>query len=238
MKKNTLLTDSVSRVSRAPYKLAGKSLRAQYELTLQFGFVLSLLLVVTLFRIPLQIESTFENEVVEQEVVHLEEIVQTEQKVKAPPPPRPIVPIEVPNDEVLEEEEFELDVALDLDEMIEELEPPTLPDVSVEPDLGENEIFMVVEEMPQMIGGRAKLYEYVTYPEMARQARLEGTVVIGIVIDKEGVPQDIEVLKSVHPILDKVAKEAINHIRFTPGKQRGKPVLVKMAIPVKFKLIG
>jgi len=231
------VTQSANRVSRVPYKSAGKSLRTQYKVTLQVGFMLSLLVMVTLFRIPLQVESKFENEVVQQEVVHLEEIVQTEQKFKAPPPPRPIVPIEVPNDEILEEEEFELDVALDLDEMIEELEPPSLPDMSVEPEVDETEIFMVVEEMPQMIGGQAALYEKVEYPAMAREARLEGTVVVGIVISKEGVPQDLQILKSIHPILDDAAKEAIEQIRFTPGKQRGKAVKVKMAIPIRFKLI-
>lgn len=225
-----------TRVSRLPYKVNGKSLRAQYGFTLQVGMMLSLLVLLVLFKMPLQMKTSFENEVVMQEVVQLEEIIQTEQKIKAPPPPRPIVPIEVPNDEVLEEEEFELDVALDLDEMIEDLSPPLLPDLEAEPEAEEGEVFMVVEEMPSMIGGREKLYEYVKYPTMAREANLEGMVVVGIVIDQDGLPTDLQILKSVHPILDEAAMEAISKVTFTPGKQRGKPVRVKMAIPIRFKL--
>ena len=90
---------------------------------------------------------------------------------------------------------------------------------------------MVVEEMPAMIGGREKLYEHVTYPVMAREANIQGMVVVGIVIGKDGAPSDIEVLKSVHPILDEAAMEAISHVRFKPGKQRGKPVRVKNGDP-------
>ena len=224
------------RLSRLPYKINGKSLRAQYGFTLQIGIVLSLLVLLALFTMPLQMKTSFENEIVMQEVVQLEEIVQTKQKFKAPPPPRPIVPIEVPNDEILEEEEFELDVALDLDEMIEDLSPPPLPDLETEPELDEGEVFMVVEEMPSMIGGREKLYEFVTYPVMAREANLEGMVVVGIVIEKDGSPTNIEVLKSVHPILDEAAMKAVSKVLFNPGKQRGKPVRVKMAIPIRFKL--
>lgn len=224
------------RVSRLPYKAKGKSLRRQYRGTLQVGVIMSLLVMLVLFKIPLQVESTFENEVIAQEVVQLEEIIQTEQKIKAPPPPRPIVPIEVPNDEILEEEEFELDVALDLEEIIENLAPPVVPDLNEEDEVDEAEIFMVVEDMPTIIGGREKLYEYVEYPAMAREAGLEGTVVVVIVIDEKGVPQDFNVLKSIHPLLDEASTSALSKIRFTPGRQRGKAVRVKMAIPIRFKL--
>ena len=225
-----------TRHSRLPVKARGKSLKKQYQLTLQVGSALSLITLLILFRVPLQVESTFHSEIVQQEVVQLEEIIQTEQALKAPPPPRPSVPIEVPNDEVLEDEEFVLDVALDLDEAIEILAVPDLPD-EPEPEPNEGEIFMVVEEMPQMIGGVQKLYEYVTYPTIAREAGLEGTVIITIVINEEGVPTNVEVLKSVHNILDESAVEAINKIRFTPGKQRGKAVRVRMSIPIRFKLL-
>ena len=74
--------------SRLPHKGKGKSIRAQYGLSLQLGVMLSLLVLIVLFKVPLHVNSSFENEVFVQEVVQLEEIVQTDQKMKAPPPPR------------------------------------------------------------------------------------------------------------------------------------------------------
>ena len=166
--------------SRVPYKLKGKSLRLQYRLTLQLGAIFALLVMLVLFRVPIQVESSFENEIIQQEIVQIDEVIQTEQQFKAPPPPRPVVPIEVPNDEVLEEEEFELDVALDIEKMIADLAPPALPEETKEPEINEAEIFMVVEEMPEIIGGVKQLYEYVTYPAIANKAGLEGVVIVGI----------------------------------------------------------
>ena len=208
----------VTRHSRILVKAPGVDLKKYYSLTLQLASILALGVLILLTQIPMQAESSFEPTYVEQEIVRMEEIVQTEQVFKAPPPPRPAVPIEVPNDEILEEEEFELDVALDLDEAIVNLEVPDLPVVEEERVEEDNEIFMVVEEMPQMIGGTSTLYEYITYPTIAKEAGLQGTVVVNIVIDKEGVPGDVTVMKSVHSILDEVAVEAIKKVRFTPGQ--------------------
>ncbi len=185
----------------------------------------------------MQMESDFKTEVLQQEVVQLEEIVQTEQQAKAPPPPRPTVPIEVPNDEVIDDELLDLDVMLDLEEELVNLETPDLPDPIAEEEEDEGEVFMVVEEMPSIIGGREKLYEHVEYPKMAREAGLEGTVVVKLVIEPDGTPSGVTVLKSVHSILDEAAVEAIKQIRFTPGKQRGRAVRVQMAIPIRFRLM-
>ena len=214
------------------------TLHAQYLISIQVGAVLSLLVMIVLLNIPMQATSSFETEVIYQEIVQMEDIVQTEQQIKAPPPPRPTVPIEVPNDEVLEDEEFELDVALDLEDVMVDLEPPALPVPQKEEKVIEAEIFMVVEDMPVIIGGVQSLYDLVTYPAMAHQAALEGTVVVGIVIEKDGTPTHIETMKSVHPLLDVAAMDAVKQIRFIPGKQRGQPVRVKMAIPIRFRLNG
>ena len=223
--------------TRLPVKAAGKNLKKQYRYALQLGAILSLTVMITLFRLPLKLESAFESIVVEQEIVQMEEIVQTEQQLKAPPPPRPAVPIEVPNDEIIVDEEFELDVALDLDDVLTDLVAPALPDPVDEEPEDEAEIFIAVEEMPTIIGGREKLYEFVEYPAIAREASLEGTVVVQLVIEKDGTPSNVGVLKSVHEILDKAAVSAIEQIRFNPGKQRGQPVRVKMAIPIRFKIL-
>ena len=221
-----------------PVKARGADLRNQYGITLLIGGIISLLVVLLLVRLPVRLESSYTALTVEQEVVHLEEITQTEQRAKAPPPPRPSVPIEVPNDEVVDDLELDLDVSLDLDEELVALELPVLPDAApAGEEEYEAEIFLAVEDMPVLIGGVASIYENLTYPVIAREAGVSGTVVVQMVIEVDGKPTDIVVFKSVHQILDQAAVDAIKQVRFVPGKQRGKPVRVRMAIPVRFKIM-
>ena len=222
--------------SRVPFKAPGYDVKAHYRLTLQIGLVLALAVVIALFRIPMRIDETFEVPLQAQEIVQLEEIQQTKQEVTAPLPPRPAVPIEVPNDEVIVDEELDLDVTLDLDEAIVDLTPPAPPEPEEKQEEVEAEIFVAVEEMPEIIGGTASLYALVKYPPMAQHAGLEGTVVVGLVVEPSGVPGEITVMKSVHPMLDEAAVEAVKQLRFKPGRQRGRPVRVRMAIPIRFEL--
>lgn len=113
--------------------------------------------------------------------------------------------------------------------------PPPPPPVatSAEP---EAEIFVVVEEMPEMLGGISRLYELLHYPEMARKAGMEGRVVVEVVIERDGRPSNPTVLRSAGPILDQAAIEAISQLVFRPGKQRNQPVRVRYSIPVTFRL--
>jgi protein TonB len=198
-------------------------------MSIQGALSLSLLALITVFNVDFRPSAEFLITVEEQEVAILEEIEQTEQIVKPPPPPRPQVPIVVPNDEILEEEILALDAEIDFDE------PLDLPPPPVEDD-GEPEIFVVVEEMPEMIGGIANLYKVLKYPEVARLAGLEGNVVIQLLIDENGVPSNPKILRSAGQILNDAAQEALLLQRFKPGRQRGKAVRVQMAFPVRFKL--
>jgi protein TonB len=202
----------------------------QYFTTVQGSLVLALMIMVVAFTVDFQPETEFLIAIDEPEVPIMEEIEQTEQIVKPPPPPRPPVPIEVPNDEILEEDVLALDAEIDFDEPLE-LPPPPPVDDNPEP-----EIFVVVEEMPEMVGGIESLYGDLRYPEVARLAGLEGNVVIELLIDESGVPSNPKVLRSAGDILDDAAVDALLKQRFKPGRQRGKAVKVRMAFPVRFKL--
>jgi protein TonB len=189
------------------------------------------------FRIPYAPERDVQIVEVKQELVTLEEIQQTRQEVLPPAPPRPPVPVEVPNDVVLDDAELELDASLDLNEALVDLRPPLpAPPPAEELEEEEAEIFVAVEDMPQMIGGVARLIQTIVYPEMARKAGVEGTVIVQIIIDEEGVPRDPVILRSASDLLDDAAVEAVMRQRFTPGRQRGRAVKVKLAIPVTFRL--
>lgn len=82
-----------------------------------------------------------------QELVEIEDIPRTEHETEPPPPSRPPAPVEVPNDEIIEAESVDFDLPDDLIEVPDEPPAPPFPE---EKDKGE--VFIVVEEEPQLIG--------------------------------------------------------------------------------------
>ena len=204
-----------------------------YGLGLQVGIIGAIASVVLAFNIPVSGESEFEIEEVRQELVVIEEIQQTQQEVKPPPPPRPALPIEVPDDEVLDDEEFELDISLDLDEELVINTPPPADEAEEE---AEPELFVVVEQPPTIIGGLASLNAALTYPRVALQSGVEGNVIIQVVVNADGTPENPVVLRSASPLLNQAAIDAVMAQRFVPGKQRGRSVKTQITIPVRFKL--
>ncbi len=208
-----------------------------YGLALPAGLVLALGVVVLAFKIPVSSHSDYTIVEVRQELVTLEEIQQTRQELPPPAPPRPPVPIEVANDQVLDESiELNLDASLDLDQALLDVQPPPPPLPQEEVEEVSNEIFVAVEDMPLMIGGVASLTAAIQYPEMARKAGVEGRVIVQIIIDEKGIPRDPVIIRSASELLDDEAVRAVMMQRFTPGKQRGRAVKVKLAIPVMFRL--
>lgn len=222
---------------RVPVKIIDRKndLKTGYLVRLELGFVLSLLIFISATKLNLRPSDTGEQMVVDrQEEVFVEEIVQTKQEVKAPPPPRPVVPVAVPNDEILENEVIDLDAELELDAAIFELPPPPpLPEITEEE---EEEIFIVVEQMPELIGGLAAVQQHITYPEMAIKAGIEGRVVVQFIVDKEGNVLDPFVMRGIGGGCDEEAIKAVKKIKFIPGKQRGMPVSVRYSLPVVFRL--
>jgi TonB family protein len=74
------------------------------------------------------------------------------------------------------------------------------------------------------------------YSEEARKAKSQGTVVLWIIVDPQGQPQDIRVVRSVGKGLDEKAFEAVRKWRFEPAKLKGQPVAVQINTEVTFKL--
>ena len=72
------------------------------------------------------------------------------------------------------------------------------------------------------------------YPEVAKTLGLSGTVYLQLWIDKKGNVTNVTLIKSVHPILDKVAVENAGRIKFSPTKQGNEPVAVPLSFPVRF----
>jgi protein TonB len=73
------------------------------------------------------------------------------------------------------------------------------------------------------------------YPEIARAARIEGTVILEAVLDTAGRVTQLRVLQSA-PMFDQAALEAVRQWRYTPSLYGGRPVSVLMTITVRFTL--
>ena len=75
------------------------------------------------------------------------------------------------------------------------------------------------------------------YPLLARQARIEGTVVLRAIISREGRIENLQVL-SGHPVLVPAAIDAVRQWRYQPYILNDQPVEVETQITVKFSLLG
>jgi len=183
-----------------------------------------------------------------------------------PPPPPPPVIEEVPEEEIEEEEEIEfVDQSVEEETVVEappapepvEEAPPPPPPPPPPPAPEVEEIFTVVEEMPRFPGCEDKpkaerkacadqkmlqfIYKNIKYPAIARENGVEGSVVIRFYIDKDGSVKEPQILKDIGAGTGSEAMRVVNMMngmseKWTPGKQRGKPVKVYFNLPVKFRL--
>jgi TonB family protein len=74
------------------------------------------------------------------------------------------------------------------------------------------------------------------YPEEARKAKYEGTVLVHLIVDVDGKIKDIKVDHSLGLGLDEKALECVRKWKFTPGKKNGRPVPVEVTVAVNFRL--
>lgn len=103
------------------------------------------------------------------------------------------------------------------------------------------ELFNVVEQMPQYPGGEAEMFKYlartVRYPEEAQKAGIQGAVYVTFIVEKDGAIQDVSVLRGIGGGCDEEAVRAVTAMpNWEPGMQRGKPVRVLYNLPVRYAL--
>jgi TonB family protein len=67
--------------------------------------------------------------------------------------------------------------------------------------------------------------------------RIEGSVILAIVVDTDGTATDVRVVKALDPDLDKSAVECVSTWKFRPGEKDGHPVRVMAQIEVNFRLL-
>ena len=202
------------------------------------GLLAAMLIVVFAFRYS----DDGDGELVDQQAItddfeDLLEIPPTEQ----PPPPPPKIQqpeiIEIPDEEEIEEEiEVDLDVEITEEEVIEDIIVEEAPEEEVA-----DEIFQIVEDPAQPPGGYQAFYDYVgkklKYPAQARRMGIEGKVYVQFVVDKDGSLTDVQAVKGIGAGCDEEAVRVLKGApRWSPPKQRGKPVKQRIILPITFKL--
>jgi len=103
------------------------------------------------------------------------------------------------------------------------------------------EVFTFVEEMPTFPGGTDAFLSFVAqkiqYPEIAKRAGVEGKIFVSFVVSTSGSVSDVQVLKGIGAGCDEEAVRVIRSMpKWNPGKQNGRPVNVKVSVPIIFKL--
>ena len=98
-----------------------------------------------------------------------------------------------------------------------------------------------LESNPEYPGGLDSmmnfLAENIDYPKDAAENHIEGRVLVGFVVRKNGTVTDVKVLRPFYRSLDEEAVRVVKLLKgFKPGKAHGEPVNVFLTLPVHFRL--
>ena len=105
----------------------------------------------------------------------------------------------------------------------------------------DSKVFTRIETNPQFPGGTCAVMEFlannIKYPTECVKNRIEGRVWVTFIVDATGKVCEVKTKESPHPLL---AKEAVRVVKlmpdWLPGRLNGKPVRVKMTVPIRFRL--
>ena len=197
-------------------------IKYKYPITIRLATLSSMLLLIFTFLIYPRYLGLIDLEDIELQEIMIENIPQTQQFERPPPPARPSVPVESEDEDIADDLTIE---ETDLDNFEAWDAPPPPPE-------GPRVKFIPYDDPPQPLTEIRPVY-----PEIAQEAGIEGTVVVQVFIDKKGRVKDTVILKGIpNTGLDEAAISAIRKTRFRPAKQRERPVGVWISIPVNFRL--
>jgi len=177
-----------------------------------------------------------------EEAIEEEQIPVTEETPpeEIPPPEVTVTDLfEIVEDDVVIDNEVKFEDDETSEDKVVEIYAPVL---QAEEEATEDEIFVIVEDMPKFRGGdinkfREWVQKRVRYPEIAAENGIQGRVFITFVVEPNGNVTNVSVTRSVDPLLDDAAKEAVAASpKWEPGMQRGRPVRVRYSIPIIFQL--
>ncbi|MBP5667027.1 MAG: energy transducer TonB [Salinivirgaceae bacterium] len=215
-------------------------LRRYSGLFLEVGFIVALGVVLGAFSYTVHEKNTAGFGELE-DVDFEDEIIPITRQQEITPPPPPEVPkiAEVIN---IVEDDVEIDDELAIDDVEADQDTEVaIVEMTEEEEVEEEEVFYIVENMPEFPGGDVALRTYIAqnvkYPEIAKENGLSGKVFVQFVINQKGEVQDVKIARGVDPALDKEAIRVVQNLpKWKPGSQRGKPVKVSYTVPINFQL--
>lgn len=110
-----------------------------------------------------------------------------------------------------------------------------------DPITDNDEIFTMVEKMPEFPGGDAALYGYLAknliYPNIARENGIQGRVIASFIVEKDGSISNIQIVRGIGGGCQEEVLRLISLMpKWTPAKHQGVVVRCKSTFPVKFSL--
>ena len=176
--------------------------------------------------------------------VEEEEIINTQEQQEIPPeiPKIPVLSdiIDIVDDDIQVNDDLFIDTEDNANLGVEIMDYHT----AVEEEEVEEEAipFALVEEKPKFQGGDANTFsawvnKNLQYPEIAKENGVQGRVTLQFTVNTDGSVSDVKVLRGVDSSLDKEAVRIVSQSpKWTPGKQRERPVKVTYVFPVIFQL--
>jgi periplasmic protein TonB len=159
-----------------------------------------------------------------------------EEKKDVPKPIMPVLEINLVDDDVVLDEEFQFDD-------FEANQDDGFDVIALEEEPEEEpEFFVIVQDMPKFQGGgldkfRNWVQSSIEYPKIAMENGISGTVYANFIVNQNGELVKLIIVRSVESSLDnEVIRTMSSSPKWEPGRQRGKPVNVRMTIPIKFVL--
>lgn len=219
------------------------SLENKRLLFVEFGFVVSLLIVLIAFEWSSKDKKVSTLQADNQELVE-EEIIPITLDTPPPPPEMPKIPllsdqIDIIDDNIKIDDnlinlEDNSNLGVQIMDYVEEVKEETVEEEAIP--------FQLVEQKPSFNGGDANEFskwvnERLVYPEIAKENGVQGRVMLQFTVNTDGTVSNVKVLRGVDPALDKEAVRVVKMSpKWKPGKQRDRAVKVNYTFPVIFQL--
>jgi protein TonB len=175
--------------------------------------------------------------------------------VEQPPPPPQRAQIKFVPPQIVKEEQAKpeetianIDTLMKVDPGTKNVEgdPNALPEIGEVGGTGNQPVeideappdptaFVAVEKEPEPIN-MDQIRSRIGYPSFAKEAGIQGKVIVRVLVGKNGKYERHIVLKSPHNVLKEAVEKELPNLEFTPGIQAGKPIRVWVTIPFDFQL--
>ncbi|MDR9415889.1 MAG: TonB family protein [Gracilimonas sp.] len=215
-----------------PRKHPSADLKLSYTLALETGIIIALCLVIFCTKVDLpdlgpKQPSHFDSE----EIALILPPAVSEQTAQIKAPPKPHVPIYIPNDDPLKPEPIEVNEY----DLVSRLMIPPLPEeILVESNL---HLFEDIEQLPKLIGGEQALQNSIDYPEYAKRVGIQGIVEVEFTVTETGKVLNPVIVKSLGYGCDDAVLKAIQMQRYQPGKRAGEITSFRIKETFQFILL-